>query len=1247
MDTAKTRILKDTIEKPFDRDRFKKFTRKFFNEPERLPEVRHSRIWREYADDIESYDMVAKYIDREDNCLLVMTVELKRNMSSDRVNRIQRNFISKILEVHHLEAAIVAFYTEGDPNWRLSFVRLDDSFIDKEIILDLTPARRYSYWVGKNEPNYIVQEQLLPVFQDDDSHPTLDEIENAFSIEKLTKEFFKQYQEKYLDLKEYLEQDASFIAETKKIGFTVKQFAEQFAKKLMGQLAFLYFLQKKGWLGVKIMPEAHTISMDSFHMIYNKQDPIHKNVLEKVFKKTQDGNMKLSPEQLSIMDEHEAEILSDCFVGTEYDQPWGSGNRRFIREIFDFCVENTDKNFFNDYLEPFFYDALNKKRKNHYFKRFHCKIPFLNGGLFEPMEGYHWRNVNFEIPNELFSNRKEKGRKADGILDIFDRYNFTINEDKPFEKEVAIDPKMLGEVFENLLDVRDRKTKGAFYTPREVVQYMCQESLIHYLVNEVHVPYKDMKEFILYGEWMSDVDSRREGGYGKAFTIKPSIFDHIVKIDEALKSVKVADPAVGSGAFPLGMLNEIVSARHHITEYMIIKNKEEGFDKGLGESLIRKSRSPYKMKRDTIQNSIFAVDIEPSAVNIAKLRLWLSLAVEQGINDENLELHPLPNLDLNIHVGNSLMDEFEGIRLFDQSILQNKRDKNNSHKNNDPEEQLKIFFDSDEILEAILDKQKQYFEEDHKENKKYFKKRIDQLRDAFIVYKLRESGNQEALYKYHSIKKQKSKPYFIWELEFFNIFKEKGGFDIVIGNPPYVGEKGNKEIFRSIAKTEFGKKYYQGKMDLFYFFFHKGIDICKEGGIIEFITTNYYTTANGATTLRLDIKNRTSVLKLINFNELKIFESALGQHNLITLLKKDSSEEKMDTEIVNIRKSGYIAERKLKNILEKREEGADYFIRSHDRLFDGAEGYMRMIEGVDHQLELILDKISRGIKIDNICYVNQGIVSGADKLTNKHIEKFGIQGEKGEGIFVLNENEAKNKNFEFHEAELLKPFFKSSDISRYQSNARTDKRIIYIDRKLKKIENQYPNIERHFRKYYPVLSQRRETKNGSIEFFHLQWGRNEKIFKGEKIVAPQRSKLNIFAYNNIPWYSSADVYYITPKSNGVELKYLLGILNSKLYYLWFYYRGKRKGETLELYQTPLKKTPVLLSKDKMDEMIRLVDLIITETEENERQLLQSNIDKIVYQIYGLSDLEIQKIENYLSGKAYQGDGSFDIKSRPK
>lgn len=358
-----------------------------------------------------------------------------------------------------------------------------------------------------------------------------------------------------------------------------------------------------------------------------------------------------------------------------------------------------------------------------------------------------------------------------------------------------------------------------------------------------------------------------------------------------------------------------------------------------------------------------------------------------------------------------------------------------------------------------------------------------------------------------------------------------------------------------------------------------------------------------------------------------MFESALGQHNLITLLKKTMSKNEEHTEIVNVKTKGFAGNKKLNEILYKNSSLADYVRVNKEKLYDGSESYMRILEGENSVVSSVLAKISEGKLIDNMCFVNQGIVSGADKLSNRHIEKFKIDGVKGEGIFVLHTDEIQKKNLSELERKVMKPFFKNSDISRYFSNIITDKSIIYINRELKSISGDYPNIENHLYKYYDILSQRREVKKGSIEYFHLQWGRNESIFQCEKIIAPQRSNINTFAYNNIPWYSSADVYYITPRISKVKLKYLLGILNSKLYYVWFYYRGKRKGKALELYQTPLKETPVIYLDEYMSKMIGLVDEIL-KLKNNTIEFLkiQNIIDNLVYEIYNLNNDEVAKVE---------------------
>ena len=227
--------------------------------------------------------------------------------------------------------------------------------------------------------------------------------------------------------------------------------------------------------------------------------------MQKVFKQSADGTYVRDTEAFLSLSEDDETELAKHFPG----DPWGTGPKDFMRQIFKEC-EKARKNYFDDYLEPFFYTGLNCNRgENAYFPPLHRRIPFLSGGLFEEMQGYDWRHNEFSIPNEMFSNVDEKGRDADGILDVFDRFNFTMAEDEPMEREVAIDPEMLGKVFENLLDVKDRKSKGAFYTPREIVHYMCQESLINYLAGKMGIADEDIRKFILYGEYFRDTDTQK------------------------------------------------------------------------------------------------------------------------------------------------------------------------------------------------------------------------------------------------------------------------------------------------------------------------------------------------------------------------------------------------------------------------------------------------------------------------------------------------------------------------------------------------------------------------------------------------------------------------------------------------------------------------------------------------------------------------------------------------------------------
>jgi adenine-specific DNA-methyltransferase len=238
----------------------------------------------------------------------------------------------------------------------------------------------------------------------------------------------------------------------------------------------------------------------------------------------------------------------------------------------------------------------------------------------------------------------------------------------------------------------------------------------------------------------------------------------------------------------------------------------------------------------------------------------------------------------------------------------------------------------------------------------------------------------------------------------------------------------------------------------------------------------------------------------------------------------------------------------------------------------------------------------------------------------------------GDGIFVLSDEEVERLNLTEKEKEILKPCFKNSDIYRYITVIKTNQNILYIDRYTKTIGN---NIKEHLKYYKKILEERREVKNNVIQWWQLQWPRNQSFFDGPKIVAPQRSPRNTFGYNEIPWYACSDVFFITQKDQSISLKYVLALLNSKLYYLWLYYRGKRKGENLELCQKPLSEVPIKkISTEEQKPFIDIVDKILSLKKQNpnaDTSEYEKQIDQLVYQLYNLTEDEIKIIEGGYNG----------------
>lgn len=424
-------------------------------------------------------------------------------------------------------------------------------------------------------------------------------------------------------------------------------------------------------------------------------------------------------------------------------------------------------------------------------------------------------------------------------------------------------------------------------------------------------------------------------------------------------------------------------------------------------------------------------------------------------------------------------------------------------------------------------------------------------------------------------------------------FDEK--FDIVLGNPPYIGEKGNKDLFRKAKENSFGRKYYESKMDYFYYFIYKGLEILNDNGVMGYITTNYYFTADGAVKLREFIRGNMSFLEIINFNNEKLFKEAQGQHNVVTISthKKEINEVKIYNE---------------KNSYEVDEENI-YSMHGYIQLFSNIEDY-NILENI---------KKSATFNLGDFFDVHQGIVTGADYLNENKSKKYKIQnGKSCEGIFVLTEDEIKQKKL--MDSKYLKTFYKNSDIDHFRINKKSNKYILYIDdsEEMSKNSKEY----NHLIKFKDLLDSRREVENNLRNWYALQWPRNNDIFSVEKIVVPHRNTCNKFALSENDFYASADVYYIVPRSLVFDLKVILGILNSKLMYYWMYNMGKKKGNMLELYSTPIKQIPICYKFEKEINSV-VSDILKERTTENFDEL-----NKLIYKMYNLNKKEIEIIEKH-------------------
>jgi hypothetical protein len=1210
-------FISSIFQSKFDSEQFALLARNLLNNFEsRENTYQGGSLWEAYREHINQYRRIGKYTDPNGDALDILIIETKSLSKLDRARTSLRNFVVKHLQTFEKDYALAAFYSkeDGGKDWRFSFVKIEieSEKTDNGKIKarkELTPAKRYSFLVGMYENSYTAQKQLLPLLQNDYSNPTIEDIESAFSIEKVTDEFFEQYKELYLKLSE----NKALTNVIQIVGIE----PVRFTKKLLGQIVFLYFLQKKGWLGV---PKNET---------------------------------------------------------------WGKGEKKYMQKLYDEAA-NSGKNYFKDYLQYLFYEALAEDRRDTadpvYYRRFDCKIPFLNGGLFEA--DYDWQKSNIIIPNTLFRNEEKNkaGDKGTGILDVFDRYNFTIKEDEPLEKEVAVDPEMLGKVFENMLEIKDRKNKGAFYTPREIVHYMCQESLINYLDNAVNdytpayqpineyqihifggntdkkgqhkleiehknirVPKEDIETLIRKG-YLAIENDQRVQAKGKEtetykFQLPEFIRIHADLIDEKLASIKICDPAMGSGAFPVGLLNELVIAQkvllpHLSKDYLdkklkVIELKPEEFEQDT-------DRYIYKVKRHSIQESIYGVDIDASAIDIARLRLWLSLIVDE---DDFYTIEALPNLDYKIVQGNSLLSIFNNqVIKIDWTLANNSALKQSN---------LALYNKLNENIITINQKQKVYFDTDNECKRQLSSEiklaKVELLQTLFEIRKLNliEKGIQPelALNKKEAkileerkllfnqlgkiiddLQKIKNDPklpfdHFDWELDFPEILNltitgKNYGFDIVIGNPPYVQmQKDHGTIAELLKESKY--ETYERTGDIYSIFYELGFKLLKKGGTLSFITSSQWMKAAYGKSLRKYFIKQNPI-KLLQLGP-GVFKHAVVDTNILIAQRK-TFENSLKGEIIE----------KLSDIQNLKDS------------------LLTPMPYVNEDAWVIMNPYKQKIK--------QILENKGKRLKNWEIEIYrGVLTGYNEAFIINEEKRQELINQDPKSDEIIKPILRGRGIEKYKTEWEGDY-IIFIPWHFplndddtisgaskvaeEKFSSDHHSLYEYFLNHKEDLLKRNKEETGiRYEWYAMQRCAATYIdeFKKEKIVWKRIGSQLRFSY------SKEEIYCLdsTCIATGEKIKFLTAILNSSISHYQLFESSPKTGmgdliisvqalEPLFVYY-PLANEELIVNQ--------LFDYIYTIKSQQNKQLsnlmlsfFEHLIDSVVFEFYFTGEIKIANKE---------------------
>ncbi|EAH6582807.1 class I SAM-dependent DNA methyltransferase [Campylobacter jejuni] len=918
---------------------------------------------------------------------------------------------------------------------------------------------------------------------------------------------------------------------------------------------------------------------------------------------------------------------------------------------------NDDKNlkFLNfkkipdfDKLSELFFEVLAKEKSTRKKSEF-AYLPYLNSSLFEKQSIENTLEISslsndlklFYYKNTVLKDDKCKAKKGQvGLLEylfeFLDSFDFGSDDEQSeiLSQKELISSSVLGNVFEKLNGYKE----GSFYTPSFITSYMCKESITKVVLDKFNAQFDlDAKDISELRKSLRKEDKKAQ--------------------KELLNSIKICDPAVGSGHFLVSALNVMLSIYDELNLfdeefYLEVQNDEILITNHKGEFIkYKRPKTPkdkahliqqelFHTKKDIIENNLFGVDINPNSCEITKLRLWIELlkhSFYQSFDDENYhDLKTLPNIDINIKCGNSLVSYFEtGKSLNHYPNIKERMGKykrivkdykegfytDKSHINQEIKN-LKISFKNFCFADKFKKEMKSFNDKCEKYSKKYgnFLAVDDENLKFFVSANLTlfDFDEKEATKEFANLKKEydnifnlESNHPFEWRFEFPEILDDDGnfkGFDLIIGNPPYIRQEEIKELKNTLSKNY---KVYKGTADIYTYFYELGFNVLKENGILSFITSNKYTRAGYGEALREFLLKNTCILKYIDLNGIKVFDSATVDTSILSFEKIKIKE--------NTFKYLSLNNELLKNYDFEISAIKEFLNISQNSL--SKESFAFNDESTN-ALKTKIEKLGTPLKDWHGLNINYGIKTGLN-------EAFIITTEKKDEILA----NCKDEDEKERTAKLIRKMLRGRDIKRY-SYEWAGLWVIGTFPSLKIDIEQYPALKQYLSQFLPHIEQSGEKgcrKKTSNKWFETQDNiAYYEEFEKEKIVWAEMTKEACFVYDNSNFFTNQTCYFFT----HCDYKYLLAILNSRLIVYYMQYISSHLGQgAFRWIRQYIEKLPIpkINSKNEKlaDELINLVDEILKAKEQDKNantQELENKINSLVYKLYNLTEEEIKIIE---------------------